>query len=94
MESEDNEYHSCDECKLTPHSPASSPETSPELRRRVVYHEHRCSGCKHTPHSPTASPQSTPKTSRRGSWNDVNTSVGHIIKTLKNKNRKYDYERY
>ena len=88
MESENNDYHSCEECELSAHSPASSPETSPELRRRVVYREHRCIGCKHTPHSPTASPQSTPKTSRRGSWNDVNTSVGHIIKTLKNKNRK------
>ena len=87
MESEDNDYHSCDECKSSPHSPASSPETSPELRRRVVYREHRCLGCKNTPHSPPPSPESTLSPSR-GSWNDVEASVGHVMKTLRNKNRK------
>ena len=94
MENEDNRYHSCNECKHTPHSPARSPSSSPEPRRRVVYFDHLCLRCKNTPHSPPPSPQSTPTTSRRGSWNDVEASVGHVMKTLRNKNRKYDYNRH
>ena len=90
IENEDNKAHTCDKCKDTPHSPtpSRSPSSSPEPRRKIVYFDHLCLYCRESPHSPPPSPQSTPNTARRGSWNDVEASVGHVMKTLRNKNRK------
>ena len=49
--------------------------------------EHVCKKCVDTPHSPPQSPQQTRRTSRRRGWNVVEGSLGHVMKSLRNKNR-------
>ena len=93
----------CEETPHSPsRSPSSSPDTRRQSSSRgweedkanvqsksnlVPEKEHVCKKCVDTPHSPPQSPQQTRTTSRRRGWNVVEGSLGHVMKSLRNKNR-------